>query len=31
MGENRGAYWIFVGDPREGDHLGDPGADLRII
>jgi hypothetical protein len=32
MGEGRGAYWILVwGDPREGDHLGDPGVDGRII
>jgi hypothetical protein len=31
MGENRGAYRILVGDLREGDHLGDPGVDGRII
>jgi hypothetical protein len=30
MGE-RGAYRILVGDLREGDHLGDPGVDGRII
>jgi hypothetical protein len=31
MGEGRGAYRILVGDPREGDHLGDPDVDGRII
>jgi hypothetical protein len=31
MGEERGAYRIWWGDPREGDHLGDPGVDGRII
>ena len=31
MGEKRGAYRILVGEFREGDHLGDPGADGRII
>jgi hypothetical protein len=31
MGEKRGAYRILVGDLREGDHLGDPGTDGRII
>jgi hypothetical protein len=31
MGEKRGAYRILVGDLREGDHLGDPGVDWRII
>jgi hypothetical protein len=28
-GEGRGAYSILVG--KEGDHLGDPGVDGRII
>jgi hypothetical protein len=31
MGEKRGAYRILVGDLREGDHLGDPSVDGRII
>jgi hypothetical protein len=31
MGEKRGAYRILVGDLREGNHLGDPGVDGRII
>src|SRR5215472_9585799 len=31
MGEKRGAYRILVGDLREGDQLGDPGVDGRII
>jgi hypothetical protein len=31
MGEKRGAYRILVRDLREGDHLGDPGVDVRII
>jgi hypothetical protein len=31
MGQKRGAYRILVGDLREGDHLGDPGVDGRII
>jgi hypothetical protein len=31
MGEKRGAYRILVGDLREGDRLGDPGVDGRII
>jgi hypothetical protein len=31
MGEKRGAYRILVGRPEEGDHLGDPGVDGRII
>jgi hypothetical protein len=31
MGEKKGAYRILVGDLREGDHLGDPGVDGRII
>ena len=31
LGEKRGAYRILVGNLREGDHLGDPGIDGRII
>jgi hypothetical protein len=31
MGEERGAYRILVRRPEEGDHLGDPGVDMRII
>jgi hypothetical protein len=31
MGEKRGAYRILVERLREGDHLGDPGIDGRII
>ena len=31
VGEWRGVYWVMVGNPRERDHLGDPGADWRII
>jgi hypothetical protein len=31
MGERRGAYRILVGTLREGNHLGDPGVDVRII
>jgi hypothetical protein len=31
MEEKRGAYRILVGRPGEGDHLGDPGVDGRII
>jgi hypothetical protein len=31
MGGKRGAYRILVGDLREGNHLGDPGIDGRII
>jgi hypothetical protein len=31
MEENRDAYRILVGDLREGDHLGDPGVDGRIV
>jgi hypothetical protein len=31
MGEKRGAYRILVGNLTEGDHLGDPGVDRRII
>jgi hypothetical protein len=30
-GEKRGAYRILVGNLREGDHLGDPSIDVRII
>jgi hypothetical protein len=30
-GGKRGAYRILWGDLREGDHLGDPGIDGRII
>jgi hypothetical protein len=30
-GEKRGAYRFWWGDLREGDHLGDPGVDGRII
>jgi hypothetical protein len=29
--EKRGAYRILVGRPEEGDHLGDPGIEGRII
>jgi hypothetical protein len=25
------AYVFYLGDPREDDHLGDPGVDGRII
>jgi hypothetical protein len=31
MGEKRGSYRILMGDLREGDHLGDPDIDGRII
>jgi hypothetical protein len=31
MEERRGAYRILVGRLREGDHLGDPGVDGRVI
>jgi hypothetical protein len=31
MGERRGVYGILGGDLREGDHLGEPGVDGRII
>jgi len=31
MGERRGVYRILLGKPEERDHLGDPGADGRII
>jgi hypothetical protein len=30
-GKKTGAYRIFGGDLREGDHLGDAGVDGRII
>jgi hypothetical protein len=30
-GGKRDAYRIWWGDLREGDHLGDPGVDERII
>jgi hypothetical protein len=30
-GEKRGAYRILVGDMREGDHMGEPSVDGRII
>jgi hypothetical protein len=31
MGEKRGAYRIWWGDLREGDHLGDPDVDGRMV
>jgi hypothetical protein len=31
MGEKSGAYRCLVGRLREGDYLGDPGVDGRII
>jgi hypothetical protein len=31
MGEKRGAYWVWWGNLRERDHLGDPGVCGRII
>jgi hypothetical protein len=31
MGENRDAYRVLVGNLREGDHLEDPSANVRII
>jgi hypothetical protein len=31
MGENKGVYMVLVGNLREGDHLKDPGVDVRII
>ena len=31
MGKRRGVYRVLVGNLREGDHLGDPGVDGRII
>ena len=30
-GKRRGVYRVLVGNLREGDHLGDPGVDGRII
>jgi hypothetical protein len=30
-GGKRGTYRILVGRPREGDYLGDPGVDGRIV
>ena len=31
MGKKRGLFIVFVGKPRELDHLGHPGVDGRII
>jgi hypothetical protein len=31
MEDRRGAYRVLAGNPREGDHLEDPGVDERII
>jgi len=31
MAERRGVYRGLVGKPEGGDHLGDPGIDVRII
>jgi hypothetical protein len=31
MGEERVHTGFWWGDPRDGDHLGDPGVDGRII
>jgi hypothetical protein len=31
MGEKRGAYWFWLGNRRERDHLEDPGVDGRIV
>ena len=31
MGGTRDVYRVLVGKPEEGDHLGDPGVDGRII
>jgi len=31
MGEKRGVYRVLVGNLKEGDHLGDPGLDGRVI
>jgi hypothetical protein len=30
-GERRGVYRVLVGNMREGDSLGDPGVDGKII
>jgi len=30
VGERRGIYGVLWGNPRERDHLGDPGVDERI-
>jgi CRISPR/Cas system-associated protein Cas7 (RAMP superfamily) len=30
-GERRSVYRVLLGKLKEGDHLGDPGADGRII
>jgi hypothetical protein len=31
MGERRGDTGFWWGNPRERDHLEDPGVDMRII
>jgi hypothetical protein len=31
MGDRRGVYRVLVWNPKERDHLGDPGVDGRII
>jgi hypothetical protein len=31
IGEGWGVYRVLVGNPEEGDHLGDPGVDWSII
>jgi hypothetical protein len=31
MGKREVHTGFWLGDPREGDHLGDPGADGRIM
>jgi hypothetical protein len=31
MVESKGGYRVLVGNLKERDHLGDPGADGRII
>jgi hypothetical protein len=31
MGEGRGMYRVLMGNLRETDHWGEPGADGRII
>ena len=30
-GESRSVYRVLVGKLREGDHLEDPGVDVKII